>query len=249
LSAGSLTLPSGVYFDGNNLTIAVWVYALSSNTRVVDCASTYNSFAASVILQFNPYPYFTVTNGASSLSDAANVQGIGLASNAVPLNAWSHLAATVSDSSISVWLNAARQATGSISITVPSVSRTSCYFGRANSGSVSSANLIFDDLMFFNTGLSQAQLVTVATFYSTASRSFRGCFNDYSEHDLRFWVGIFNPNGHIYCTTICKSLGYKYAGLQFRLVHSFACHYNDHEWIKRSFSYDHISDVKYVMFV
>ena len=163
LSSGQMTIPTGTYFSGS-LSITVWAYVLSFTAwseRVVDCG-TATLDQANVIFalqrDLTTYSYFEVHNSGS----ASNTQ----ATSSIPLNTWVFLAATLAGSSANIWYNAVSQASATFSVTVPAYSRTQCYIGHSNyGGSDANVNAYYDDLMFFNTGLSQSQLLTVKNAY------------------------------------------------------------------------------------
>ena len=106
------------------------------------------------------YSYFEVWNN----SGGSSIQAI----TSIPLNTWVHLTATLSGSSANIWYNGNSQASGTFVTTVPSYTRTQCYIGHSNYGG-NDANVYayYDDLMFFNIGLTQSQILTVKNAYFT----------------------------------------------------------------------------------
>lgn len=135
------TLPSDVYFNGD-FTVECWVYptAFTNWSRIIDFGNGAGN--NNVLLG-----YTVGTSGAPGLHvGGAQMQ----ASSTIPLNQWSHIAATLSGTTATIYINGV--AAGTANFPIPAnVVRTSNYIGRSNWGQGDpDASAIFDELRIWN---------------------------------------------------------------------------------------------------
>jgi hypothetical protein len=112
-------VPSAVWFNGN-FTVEGWVYVRSYNdwSRLIDFGNG--------VYQQNVY--LTLTEGGTGhpkmgIFDAADAPGVG-STQQLPLNQWSHLAATFNAGTGSIYINGNLVGSGPIPVTPPNVTRT-----------------------------------------------------------------------------------------------------------------------------
>lgn len=135
------TLPSDVYFNGD-FTIECWVYptAFTNWSRIIDFGNGAGS--NNVLLG-----YTVGTSGAPGLYvGGTQIQ----ATSTIPLNQWSHIAATLSGTTGTIYINGVAAGTGTFPIPA-NVVRTLNYVGRSNWGTGDpDASAVFDDLRIWN---------------------------------------------------------------------------------------------------
>ena len=141
------SLPAGVYFNGD-FTIECWVYPKSfpNWARIIDFG---NGAGSDNILLAYTYG----TSGAPGFY----VEGSQFqATQTLPLNQWSHISATLSGTTATIYINGV--ATGTATFPTPvNVTRTKCYIGKSNWGDPY-ANAVFDELRIWNTAKTQAEI-------------------------------------------------------------------------------------------
>ncbi|HTI98321.1 MAG TPA: FG-GAP-like repeat-containing protein, partial [Dongiaceae bacterium] len=149
-----LQVPAATWFS-NDFTVEAWVYARSYNawSRVIDFANGPNNY--NVYLAFSggtsglPYMGVFALNGSPVLA----------ATSQLPLNQWVHLAATLSGTNGTIYLNGTVIASGPQNVAA-AVLRTNDYFGRSNYAPDGYANAIFDEIRIWNVARSAADLQT-----------------------------------------------------------------------------------------
>ena len=143
------TLPSGVYFNGD-FTIEAWVYptAFSNWSRIIDFGNGAGS--NNVLLA---YTY------SSSGKPALYVEGTQFyVPDAIPLNQWTHIAATLNGTTATIYINGLAKATSNVPPPVNLV-RTKNYIGRSNWGTGDpDASAIFDDLRIWSISRSESEI-------------------------------------------------------------------------------------------
>lgn len=155
---GYCIAPNGTYFSGD-FTIIGWVMPVSLpvNSRLIDFsrgAALDNVYV--VLSDGNSKPYTGVWNNGASGPDVVS-QSITL-----PLNQWSHLASTLSGTTLSIYINGTLANSLSGSYTPMNVTRTQCYIGKNpwdSSVNVSNTVAYFDDIKIYNRALSQYEVL------------------------------------------------------------------------------------------
>ena len=143
------TLPSNVYFNGD-FTIECWVYptAFTNWNRIIDFGNGAGNH--NILLGY------TVGNsGAPGLY----IEGVQIqATSTIPLNQWSHIAATLSGTTGTIYINGVAAGTGNFPIPA-NVVRTSNYIGRSNWGTGDpDASAVFDDLRIWNVARTASEI-------------------------------------------------------------------------------------------
>jgi hypothetical protein len=142
-----VALPAGVYFTGD-FTIECWVYprSFANWARIIDFGNGAGS--NNVLLS-----YTYGTSGAPGFY----VEGSQFqASQTLPLNQWSHIAATLSGTTATIYINGV--AAGSSTVPVPvNITRNNCYIGKSNWGDPY-ADASFDELRIWNTAKTPAEI-------------------------------------------------------------------------------------------
>jgi hypothetical protein len=142
-----ISLPPAVYFNGD-FTIECWVYPKSfpNWARIIDFG---NGVGSDNILLAYTYG----TSGAPGFY----VEGSQFqATQTLPLNQWSHIAATLSGTTATIYINGVAAGTATFPTPV-NVTRTKCYIGKSNWGDPY-ANAVFDELRIWNTAKTQAEI-------------------------------------------------------------------------------------------
>ncbi|HNF71611.1 MAG TPA: choice-of-anchor D domain-containing protein, partial [Chitinophagaceae bacterium] len=159
------TLPPGVYFNGD-FTIECWVYpkAFTNWSRIIDFGNGagYNNILLA-------YTYGTSGN------PGLYIEGVQIASTAtLPLNQWSHVAATFSatNSIGTIYVNGVAAGTGYFNTPV-NVVRNYNYVGRSNwgPGTDPDANAIYDELRIWNVERTQAEIQSTMTSELTGTET------------------------------------------------------------------------------
>ena len=142
-----VSLPPAVYFNGD-FTIECWVYpkSFASWARIIDFGNGAGS--DNVLLAY--------TYGSSG-APGFYVEGSQFQANqTLPLNQWSHIAATLSGTTATIYINGVAAGTGTFPTPV-NITRNKCYIGKSN-WSDPYANAVFDELRIWNTAKTQAQI-------------------------------------------------------------------------------------------
>ncbi len=131
-----------VYFNGD-FTIECWVYAKSFSNwaRIIDFG---NGAASNNVL-------LAYTEGTSG-KPALYIEGTQFSANqTIPLNTWTHIAATLNGTTGTIFING--NASGTHTFTTPPVNiiRNNCYIGKSNWGGDPNSDAIFDELRIWNT--------------------------------------------------------------------------------------------------
>ena len=160
LNSQYFTLASGVYFNGA-FSVTAWVKQLTygvNNPRLVDCG-TATSAVDNVVLNLQGSG-----NGGFNVYVFSNsVQSNFVSTVNSPLSVWIHYGVVQSGSTNvgTIYVNGAAGGTGTL-YQPRAVTRTNCYFGFSNWGSVDPyPNAYFDSIMFFNRTLTQAEVQSV----------------------------------------------------------------------------------------
>ena len=143
-----ISLPAAVYFNGD-FTIECWVYPRSFGNwaRIIDFGNGAGS--NNVLLS-----YTYGTSGAPGFYVEGNQFA---ASQTLALNQWSHIAATLSGSTATIYINGI--AAGTSVFPVPAnVIRNNCYIGQSNWNGDAYADAVFDELRIWNTARTQADI-------------------------------------------------------------------------------------------
>ena len=143
------TLPAATYFSGN-FTIECWVYptAHTNWSRIIDFG---NGAGSNCVL-------FATSYGTSG-KPGFYVGGAQFEANSqIPLNQWTHLAATLSGSTATIYINGI--ASGSANFPTPAnVTRNNNYIGRSNWGWGDPApDATFDDLRIWSVAKTAAEI-------------------------------------------------------------------------------------------
>lgn len=142
-------LPDGVYFNGD-FTIECWVYptAFTNWSRIIDFGN--GAGGNNVLLSY--------THGSTG-TPALYVEGIQFyAANSIPLNHWTHIAATLNGNAATIYING--EVSQSSSLPRPTNTlRTRNYIGRSNWGTGDpDASAIFDDLRIWSVARSASEI-------------------------------------------------------------------------------------------
>jgi hypothetical protein len=144
------TLPAGVYFNGA-FTIECWVYPrqYSNWSRIIDFGN--GAGANNVLLA-----YSFGTSGQPGLY----IEGVQIpATSQLPLNQWSHVAATFSGGTGTIYINGIASGSGSFP-TPANVVRNLNYIGRSNWGTGDpDANAVYDELRIWNIAKTPTQIM------------------------------------------------------------------------------------------
>jgi len=138
---------AGVYFNGN-FTIECWVYpkTFSNWARIIDFG---NGAGSNNVLLAYTYG----TGGAPGLY----VEGAQFAaSQTLVLNQWSHIAATLSGTTATIYINGVAVGTATVPVPV-NIVRNNCFIGRSNWGDPY-AEATFDELRIWNVAKTQAEI-------------------------------------------------------------------------------------------
>lgn len=143
-------LPAGVYFNGA-FTIECWVYPrqYSNWSRIIDFGN--GAGANNVLLA-----YSFGTSGQPGLY----IEGVQIpATTQIPLNQWSHVAATFSGGIGTIYINGVARGSGFFP-TPANVVRNINYIGRSNWGTGDpDANAVFDELRIWNIAKTPSQIM------------------------------------------------------------------------------------------
>ena len=144
-------LPNGVYFDGD-FTIECWVYptAFSNWSRIIDFGNGAGN--NNVLLAY--------TYGTSGKPALHVTGGQFKASTAIPLNQWTHVAATLNGTTAKIYINGAVSATANFTNPPANVTRTKNYIGRSNwsQSQDPDASAIFEELRIWSVARSASEI-------------------------------------------------------------------------------------------
>jgi hypothetical protein len=144
-----VSVQPGVYFSGD-FTIECWVYPknFANWARIIDFGNGAGNH--NVLLS-----YTYGTSGAPGFY----VEGSQFQANqTIPLNQWTHIAATLSGSTATIYINGVAAGTATFPQPV-NVIRNNCYIGKSNWGDPN-ANAVFDELRIWNTVKTPAEIVS-----------------------------------------------------------------------------------------
>jgi hypothetical protein len=151
------TLPAGVYFAGD-FSIMVWlrVYSCQENERFIDCGNgpgSDNVFIKMSGGQVQCMPYIDIFDGTKSFT------GAGPPTYRLPTNdSWVHLALSVTGTTGKLYANGAL-ILSNVTLNSPvNVTRSSCFFGKSNWDHDPYADSDFDEIKFFERGLSHSEI-------------------------------------------------------------------------------------------
>ncbi len=149
---GYVQAPSGVWFNGD-FTIEGWVFVRSYNSwsRLIDFADGASSNNVYLALSYGTQGYPTMgvfTNNGTPILEAGT---------RLPTNQWVHLAATLSGTTGTIFINGIPVGSGPLNV-APNVLRTNDYIGRSNYATDQYANAIFDEVRIWNVARTQAQI-------------------------------------------------------------------------------------------
>ena len=145
-----VTVPSAVHFNGN-FTIEAWIYPKSYSNwgRIIDFGNGPSNNV--VFLAFstgtNGYPNFRIENSQfqSSLQ--------------LPLNTWSHVAATLNGTLAIIYINGVNAGSATL-VVPPNVVRTNNLIGFSNWTGDDKSNVILDDVRIWNIARTQTEIQT-----------------------------------------------------------------------------------------
>lgn len=143
-----ISLPPAVYFNGD-FTIECWVYPRSFGNwaRIIDFGNGAGS--NNVLLSY--------TYGASG-APGFYVEGNQFAATqTLPLNQWSHIAATLSGTTATIYINGVAAGT-SIFSAPANVTRNNCYIGKSNWNGDAYADAVFDELRIWNIARTESEI-------------------------------------------------------------------------------------------
>ncbi len=147
-----VSFPASVYFSGN-FTIECWVYPRSFGNwaRIIDFG---NGAGVNNIL-------LVYTNGTSGIP-TFYVEGAQFDANqAIIKNQWTHIAATLSGTTATIYINGVASGTSTFSTPPANVTRNNCYIGKSNwGGGDAYSNAVFDELRIWNTAKTQTEIQT-----------------------------------------------------------------------------------------
>jgi hypothetical protein len=148
-----LQAPSGVWFNAD-FTVEGWVYvrSYSSWSRLIDFANGPNTDNIFLALSagtggFPTMGVYTNNNGVPNFS----------ATSQLPLNQWTHLAATLSGTTGTIYINGNPVGGGTLN-RPRAVVRTNNYVGRSNYAVDGYADALFDEIRIWNVARSQSQI-------------------------------------------------------------------------------------------
>jgi hypothetical protein len=148
------SLPSAVYFTGD-FTITAWirVNAFTTWARLFDCGNGASSDNVLIMLT-------TANSNELAINIFSNSVSIGnqITTYTSPLNVWFHLAVSLTGSSVRMYANGVSILSNGQVYPPQNVTRNSCYFGNSNWDTDPPCIADFDEIKFFNRGLSQAEV-------------------------------------------------------------------------------------------
>jgi sugar lactone lactonase YvrE len=151
-ASGYAQVTNGVWFSGD-FTIEGWVYVRSYNnwSRLMDFGNGPDTD--------NVYLALTAGTGGFPAMGVFTNNGtpVLFAGSKLPLGQWTHLAATLSGTTGTIYINGVN--VGSRTLNLPSnIIRTNNYIGRSNYSQDGNANAVFDELRIWNVARTQSQI-------------------------------------------------------------------------------------------
>lgn len=143
-----VSLPAGVYFNGD-FTIECWVYpkSFANWARIIDFGNGTGS--NNVLLAYT----YGNSGAPGFYVEGAQFQ----ATQTLPLNQWSHIAATLNGTTATIYINGVVAGTATFPKPV-NIIRNNCYIGKSNWNGDPYANAIYDELRIWNTAKTQAEI-------------------------------------------------------------------------------------------
>jgi hypothetical protein len=156
LNGGWTRVPSGIYFNTSEFSIAVWVYPnqVDKFARVIDFGNgaPSDNVILSLDSDLNQKPFFLIYFGTQPF--------IVNSSLALTQNQWQHLTATFEQTKMSIYINASL--TGSTTftsgMTPQSIQRVNNYIGHCDWSNIGHSYSYLDELRFYNICLSQGDI-------------------------------------------------------------------------------------------
>ncbi|NUN69642.1 MAG: T9SS type A sorting domain-containing protein [Bacteroidetes bacterium] len=183
-----ISLPNGVYFNGN-FTVEAWVYEYSyaNWSRLIDFGNGPGS--DNIVI-----PISTGTSGQVSLHvfQGGSSQSIQ-APTSIPLEQWTHIACVLNNGTATIYYNGIAVATGAVHAPL-NIIRTSNFIGKSNWADAL-ANMVADEIRFWNVARTEQQIRE--EMYRTVEPTTPGLtgywqFNDQNGTTALATVG---PNG------------------------------------------------------
>ena len=154
LNGGYLTIPPGVYFAGD-FTVTVWVKGTSSvgnNARIFDFAigAGSDNIILTVTSGTDRRPFISVRNGGTEKLINSNT--------ILSSTQWTFIAATLSGTTLSLYMDGLLVASDTSSPNPRSITRTTNYIGKSNWNDGYSSSYV-DELKFYNKALTVAEIL------------------------------------------------------------------------------------------
>ncbi len=150
-----LSLPSGVYFNDNTFTVETWVYERSyqSYSRVLDFGNGAPSDNVIFCLSdgISGKPSLMLYSGTSGSNTV-------VASDAIPLNTWTHLALVLNGTTCKIYINGLEKASATVTQVPQNLSRAYNYIGKSNWVANGYADALFDDFRIWSTARTAAEI-------------------------------------------------------------------------------------------
>jgi hypothetical protein len=160
-----VSVPSATWFSGD-LTVEAWVYVRSYGNwgRVIDFGNgTTNNILLAYSEATTGKPIFQIYAGGSSSSVESPTP--------LPTNQWVHLAATLQNTTGTLYVNGAAMAVNAAMVRPSALIRTNNYIGRSNWGVDDCANAVFDDVRIWNVARSEGDLAAHMSYPLTGSET------------------------------------------------------------------------------
>jgi hypothetical protein len=151
-STDYIQAPAGVYFNGD-FTVEGWIYPRSYGSsnycRFFDFGNGQGN--GNIALHFGPGAnrLYVLVGSSSSWLDFNGAT--------IPLNQWTHIAATLSGTTASVYVNGMLANSGTVLVPA-NVSRANCYIGKSNWGNEPNTNGKFDEFRIWNVARTNEQI-------------------------------------------------------------------------------------------
>ena len=148
-----VSLPGGYAIGTSSFTMEAWVYPteISSWSRVISLASANNSNTNSI--------YLNASNGSTGKPSFGVNDEIITATQQIPLNQWTHIAATISGTSVSLYINGELNGTKTFTNAFSqNVLHTVNYIGRSNWTTDGYFKGKMDEVRTWNTARTAAQI-------------------------------------------------------------------------------------------
>lgn len=158
LNGGWTRVPSGVYFDTAEMTVTLWIYPSQIGSYATMFSFGNGAPLDNIVmgisdgLTLNPYIEFW--------SSATKV-GTGVSSSPLAMNEWQFLAVSFDGLNLYMYLNDILVLNMSLSFSLPTLSRNSCFIGKSNWLQNGFSHSFFDNLRFYNKSLTQVELLEV----------------------------------------------------------------------------------------